>query len=107
MAKDIILQVANDIPEAEIMRDGLTKSKELVTGDRIEYTPNKAYGLLFPNGLQLYYNQIIINLLFDGRVYKFTQPVIDFIESRISEFVDLEMKKEKQFENPIFGSIQG
>lgn len=92
-------------PKKEDVIDVFSKPKEIVKGKKVAYTPSRVYELIFPNGLQLYYNRVVIGLVFDGRTYKFTEPVISFIEKRLSEIAKQETKKKKQFNNPIFGKI--
>jgi hypothetical protein len=105
MSKDIILDVAKDIKDADLLMETMKESKAITSGKLIEYKPNPAYELIFPDGLQLYYNQIIIYLLFDGRTYKLTQDVINFIEDRITSLITNEKNKNKQYANPVMGSI--
>jgi hypothetical protein len=100
------LKVKETISDEKINTEGFEKSKKIISGERVEYTPSRVYELLFPNGIQLYFNRVIINLVFDGRTYKFTRPIIKFIETKLNDLAALEAKKKKQFNNPVFGSIQ-
>ena len=89
--KDIIAELSKADDDAKLNEEALKASKKLVTGERKDYIPSRVYELIFPNGIQLYYNRIVIN----------------FIEKRLEELAAKEAQKKKQFQNPIFGKIEG
>lgn len=75
------------------------EAKSLTSGERVEYTPSRAYGLIFPNGYQMYLNGVLINLIFDGRTYKFTPKVKEYVEKKLELIAFKESEKKELFNN--------
>lgn len=91
----------NTKTQAELKKESTEGAKKIVSGERVEWKPSKAYAMIYPDGFTTTYNTIIINLIFDGRTYNFTQDMIDFLEDKLERSAEFEQDKLRRFKSSL------
>lgn len=105
--KTVIIEKDYETEIEEKIEETILDAKKLVQGERVSYTPSRAYSVLFPNGIMLFLNGVQINLLFDGRTYMFTPQVRDYVDKKLESIASRESKINEQYANPTWGKIAG